>query len=87
MPLIKNPRPSHRFPNTEIRSGLFAAFTVRGGLRETNRAIHYFYQQWLPGSGYKIADIIGFEAFTESPASIPYAQLEREIHIPIEPVV
>jgi len=87
LPLAPEDPVSHRFPLTEIKSGLFAAFTVRGGLRQTNRAIHYFYQQWLPENGYKIADVIGFETFAENPALIPYAQLERKIHIPIEPAV
>jgi AraC family transcriptional regulator len=87
LPLAPGEPALKRYPLTEIKSGLFAAVTVRGGLRQTNRAIHYFYRQWLPGSGYKIADITGFEAFAGSPASIPYAQLERVIHIPIEPAV
>jgi AraC family transcriptional regulator len=87
LPLTREDPASNKFPLTEIKSGTFATFTVRGDLKQTNRAVHYFYNSWLPESGYKIADVTGFETFSENPASTCYSQLEREIHIPIEPAV
>ena len=71
---------------TEIKGGKFASFKVRGDLKQTYRAAHYFYRQWLPDNGYKIAGVTGFETFSGDPASTSYLQLEREIHIPIEPL-
>ena len=76
-----------KFPLTRIKGGTFATFNVRGHLRQTNKAAHHFYRQWLPDSGYKIAGVTGFETFSGNPAFTPYHQLEREIHIPIEPAL
>ena len=76
-----------KFPFVEIKGGQFATFKVRGNLRQTNKAAHYFYHRWLPESGFKIAGVTGFETFSENPATTPYYQLEREIHIPIEPAL
>jgi AraC family transcriptional regulator len=75
-----------RFNHSEIPGGKFAAFTIKGDLTATNKAIHYFYQRWLPDNGYKIAGVSGFETFAEDPSTVPFYQLERKIHIPIEPV-
>ncbi|MDP4149658.1 MAG: helix-turn-helix domain-containing protein [Bacteroidota bacterium] len=73
------------FPHTVIKGGKYASFKVRGDLRQTNKMAHYFYQRWLPESGYKISGVTGFETFSGDPANTPYDQVEREIHIPIEP--
>jgi AraC family transcriptional regulator len=73
-------------PGSRISGGLFACFSVTGDLRHTNKIAHYFYRRWLPASGYRIAGIAGFETFGQSPASVPYHELQRHIHIPIEPV-
>ena len=75
------------FTLTEIKGGNFATFKVRGDLKQTNKAAHYFYHRWLPESGYKIAGVTGFETFSDNPAFTTYYQLEREIHIPIEPAL
>ena len=72
-------------PIWEIEGGTFATFSTSGDLRMTNKAAHYFYRQWLPASGYRIAGIAGFETFDESPVDTPYDQLTRHIFIPIEP--
>ena len=85
LPINTGSATTDKFPLAEIKGGQFATFKVRGDLRWTNKAAHYFYQQWLPDSGYKIAGVTGFETFSGNPALTPYYQLEREIHIPIEP--
>jgi AraC family transcriptional regulator len=74
------------FTCTDIPGGKSAVFTIKGDLKQTNKAIHYFYQRWLPDNGYKIAGIAGFETFSGDPAATTYYQLERHIHIPIEPI-
>ena len=73
-------------PGGLIKGGLFARFSVTGDLRHTNKVAHYFYRQWLPASGYRIAGIAGFETFGENPASVSYLRLQRCIHIPVEPI-
>lgn len=75
------------FPQYEIEGGTFATFTVSGDLKQTSKVAHYFIHCWLPENGYKIAGINGFETFSGNPAATPYFQLQRQIHIPIEPVL
>lgn len=69
----------------EIKKGAYARFTVSGDAGATNKAAHYFYRQWLPASGYRIAGIAGFESFDGNPGTTSYFDLKRIIHIPIAP--
>ncbi|MBA3682144.1 MAG: AraC family transcriptional regulator [Bacteroidetes bacterium] len=76
-----------KFNSTELRMGKYASVKTHGKSEETMKAVHYIFQRWLPKSGYKIAnEVIGFESFSENPSSVAYHKLQREIHIPIEPV-
>lgn len=75
------------FSTCTIPAGLYARFSVKGGLDQLNKAAHYFLDRWLPESGYKIAGITGFETFSGDPVNTPDDLLQREIHIPIEPVL
>ncbi|MDJ1499973.1 AraC family transcriptional regulator [Xanthocytophaga agilis] len=75
--------------NTEtitISGGKYAVFKVRGGVRDTFRALQIFHDQWLPDSGYKIAELFGFEVFMSNPALVVYSRLVKEVYIPLEPV-
>ena len=85
LPLEPGVHNSPGFPICEIKGGTFARFTVKGDIRQANKAAHYFYRRWLPASGYKIGGIAGVETFSENPADTPYCSLQRQIHIPIEP--
>jgi len=87
LPLRDAPPQSSPFPISEIKGGTFATFTVCGDLKQTKKAAHYFLHRWLPANGYKIAGVAGFETFTEDPTAAPYLQLQRQIHIPIEPAL
>lgn len=71
---------------TEIKSGRYATFNLRGSIKMTFEAMRLFHDNWLPNSGYRIADICGFEILSESPVGSQYHEIEREIHIPIEPI-
>lgn len=77
---------SNKFNVTEIKAGKYASFKIRGDKKETLKAAHFFYHKWLPGSGYRIGDVVGFETFTGSPELTPYNKLERDFYIPIVPV-
>jgi DNA gyrase inhibitor GyrI len=68
----------------EIKGGKYAAFKVRSNVEEMFHILAFFYGSWLLDSGYKIADVYGFEIFSESPESKPYNKIEREIFVPIE---
>jgi len=71
---------------TEIKSGRYATFKVKGQIEETFVAMNSFYTHWLPHSGYRLADIYVFEALSQNPIRKMYSEIEREIHVPIEPV-
>ena len=69
----------------EIKGGKYAAFKIKNSLQSAIQVLNFFYDLWLPENGYKIADIYGFEVFSESPDSKSYQEIEREIYVPIEP--
>ena len=69
-----------------IESGKFAAYKITGDTLKTFQSLHAFYEMWLPQSGYRIADPNGFEILSENPTTRPYVEIEREIHIRIEPI-
>lgn len=71
---------------TEIKSGRYATFHLRGSMKVTFEAMRLFNDNWLPDSGYRIADICGFEILSENPVGLLYHEIEREMHIPIEPI-
>lgn len=74
------------FNRAEIKGGKFAVFTVKGPIAGVFHQLTQFYQNWLPANGYKVADIYGFEVFTQNPLIKAYDGIEREIHVPIEPL-
>jgi AraC family transcriptional regulator len=69
----------------EIPSGKFAVVTITGSIENTFGAMREFMRRWLPNSGYRIADIFGFEIFSANPAFSPYEEMERDLYIRIEP--
>jgi len=83
LPLKDHFQISKKFNVIEIKQGIYASFKVVGNNEQTLKAAQYFYQQWLPKSGYRIADIIGFEIFCEDLSSKEYEQVERELFVPL----
>jgi AraC family transcriptional regulator len=71
---------------TEIKSGRYATFKVSGEIEATFIALNAFYNQWLPNSGYRIADICVFEILWQNPINKAYRDIERDVYVPIEPV-
>ncbi|NNU34808.1 AraC family transcriptional regulator [Mucilaginibacter sp. S1162] len=82
---VEGPLPK-KFKLTAIKAGKYVCYKLCGDIKENIQAGHYLYHHWLPENGYKIADIIRFEAFNGNPALSPYAQLQREIYLPIEAI-
>ncbi len=70
---------------TEISTGKFASYRTSGNIKNTFKSIKTFAELWLPKSGYRIANIFGFEILAENPLTKPYHLMEREIYIPVEP--
>jgi AraC family transcriptional regulator len=77
---------SKKINTTEIKSGRYATFKLRGTVKMTFEAMRLFNDHWLPNSGYRIADICGFEILSGNPVDSPYHEIERELYIPIEPI-
>lgn len=84
--LNKHQRLSNKFNVTEIKAGKYATFKISGDIKKTIEAGHFLYNHWLPENGYKIADMVRFEVFSENPATTPYNELKREVYIPVEPL-
>jgi AraC family transcriptional regulator len=76
----------NKFNAEEIKAGKYVTFKIKGDIMETLKAVHFLYHQWLPENGYKIADIIRFEMFSENPAIVLYQELNREVYLLIEPI-
>jgi DNA gyrase inhibitor GyrI len=69
----------------EISAGKFAVVSVTGAVEETFAGMLAFANKWLPGSGYRIADISVFEVLSADPAIVPYEKIHRDVYIRIEP--
>jgi AraC family transcriptional regulator len=76
---------SSKLNTIEIGNGKYASINLHGNSDETIKAVHNVFHNWIPESGYKIANrILAFESFLEDPALTPYTKLQRQLHIPIE---
>lgn len=71
----------------EIPAGKYVILDLLNGFKENLEQLKIFVEFWIPESGYRIADIVGYEIFTESPLEKPYNEIKKEIYIPIEPAV
>ena len=71
---------------TEIVAGKYATYKVTGNIENTFKLLREFSENWLPDSGYRIADISGFEMLSENPVTKPYNEIQREVYIRIEPL-
>jgi AraC family transcriptional regulator len=70
---------------TTIPGGKYACYQMKGSLRRVFKSLMAFSHGWLDQSGYQIAEITGFELYTENPASRPCENIQRQIFIPIKP--
>lgn len=71
----------------EIPAGKYAILDLPSGFSEGMKKLQIFVDFWIPESGYRIADIVGYEIFSESPLEKPYHEIKKEIYIPVEPAV
>jgi len=70
---------------TSIPGGKYACYTMTGPIRSVFKSLVNFSHGWLTRSGYQIAEITGFEIFSENPAVKPYESIERQVFIPVKP--
>jgi len=70
---------------TTIPDGRYASFSTKGTIRNVFNNLIAFRHGWLDNSGYQIAEIIGFELYSENPAKKPYESIQRQIFVPVKP--
>jgi len=70
---------------TTIPDGRYASFSIEGTIQNDFNNLIAFRHGWLDQSGYQIAEIIGFELYSENPANKPYESIKRQIFIPVKP--
>jgi AraC family transcriptional regulator len=76
-----------RFSVLEIPAAKYAVLDMDVELTEGMEKLQIFVDSWLPESGYRLADIVGYEMLAESPLDKPYSQIKKEIYIRIEPAL
>lgn len=60
-----------------------AVLRHRGPYADMRSAYRWLYGQWLPASGYEVADRPVFEAYLNHPRDTPPAELLSEIYLPL----
>ncbi|MEI7491980.1 MAG: AraC family transcriptional regulator [Bacteroidota bacterium] len=68
-----------------IPDGRYASYSMKGTIQGVFRSLAAFRHGWLDQSGYQIAEITGFELYSENPALKPYESIQRQIFIPVKP--
>lgn len=84
---ITESQPSKRLNVLDIPAGKYVVLDLAESFSEGMKKLQIFVDFWIPESGYRIADIVGYEILTESPLKKPYHEIKKEIYIPIEPAV
>jgi AraC family transcriptional regulator len=69
----------------KIPDGRYATYLFTGTVRNVFRSLIAFRHGWLNQSGYRIAEVTGFELYPENPARTPYESINRRIFIPVRP--
>jgi AraC family transcriptional regulator len=70
----------------DIASGKFATLDSYTNPSDRISGLRSFAEFWLPKSGYRIADIVGYEILAENPAQKPFNEIKKKIYIPIKPI-
>ena len=68
-----------------IPEGKYACYGIKGSMQHLFRSLVEFRHGWLDQSGYQIAEITGFELYSENPAAKPYESIQRQVFIPVKP--
>ena len=76
-------RADEHVSTTSFGAGLVAEIDIKGSVDIELRALHWLFQQWLPGSGYAPAHQPMFEAFNGRPFAHGMEYFEFRIQLPI----
>ena len=67
-----------------LPAGRYACTTHIGPYEQLGDVWSRFLGEWLPRSGYRVADGVSYERYHNTPADVPKAELETELYIPIQ---
>lgn len=67
----------------QVKGGLYAIFIHRGPASAFSHTLQAIYDQWLPGSGYKIDQRAHFQVMGPGYAGPNHPEAEEEIWIPV----
>lgn len=67
-----------------IAGGKHAALTFKGAYSELEQVYAWFYGEWVPKSGFQLADKPPFEEYLNDPKTVPPAELLTKIYLPLE---
>jgi DNA gyrase inhibitor GyrI len=79
-------KPEGEINVTTISAMRFAMHHCTGDLHQVERAWHYFFKVWLPGSGYQPASLPAMEVFLKLPEEIGWETFDIECCVPIQPL-
>lgn len=66
-----------------LESGKHAVLTFKGPYSELEQAYEWFYGEWVPKSGYQLADRPPFEEYVNDPKTVPPSELITKIYLPL----
>ncbi|MDO6422619.1 AraC family transcriptional regulator [Saccharophagus degradans] len=66
-----------------LEAGNHAVLTFTGPYSELEQAYEWFYGEWLPQSGYQLADRPPFEEYLNDPKTVPPSELLTKIYLPL----
>ncbi|BCD96419.1 AraC family transcriptional regulator [Marinagarivorans cellulosilyticus] len=67
----------------ELEGGKHAALTFKGPYSELEQVYAWFYGEWVPKSGYQLANRPPFEEYLNDPRTVPPTELLTKIYLPL----
>ena len=81
----KDVKPNKGISIFEISEGKFASFQMAGTLESTINHLITLNHNYLADMGYEMTEIIWYEIFSECPAYRSYADIYKNIWVPVKP--
>ena len=67
-----------------LEGGKHATLTFKGPYSELEQVYAWFYGEWVPKSGFQLANKPPFEEYLNDPRSVPPTELLTKIYLPLE---
>ena len=76
--------PAKGIVNMTFEKGLYINYKMAGNMNETLNSLIALNHNYIDSMGYSISEMICYERFEESPATLPYEKINRTLYIPIK---